>query len=54
MEINCGPLDCASFLTEQPKVILNNNQKQFLERYRQYNWKRATFVSDPYDTKSAM
>ncbi len=29
-------------------------QEQFLERYKKYNWKKATFVSDPYDTKSAM
>jgi hypothetical protein len=29
-------------------------QEQFLERYKDYNWKRATFISDPYDTKSAM
>lgn len=32
---------------------MTHMQKKFLERYRTYNWKRATFISDPYDTNSA-
>jgi hypothetical protein len=29
-------------------------QAEFQERLRGYNWQRATFISDPYDTKSRM
>ena len=29
-------------------------QEKFLERYKTYNRQRAIFISDPYDTKSAM
>ena len=53
-EINSTPQDTASLLVCGPKCMLNNNQLAFLERYKKYNWKRATFIADPYDTKSAM
>lgn len=48
------PEDMASFLTCQPKGEISNNQYEFLERYKNYNWRKATFISDPYDTKVAM
>lgn len=34
--------------------MMNNNQEAFLRRYKDYNWKKAIFISDPYDTKVAM
>lgn len=33
---------------------MNYAQEQFLARYRKYNWRKAIFISDPYDTKAAM
>lgn len=54
VEIASWPSDCAEFLSCEPKFILNTQQEKFLERYRTYNWKKATFIADPYDTKSAM
>lgn len=53
-EINCTPENNAALLSAQPKCELNDNQYKFFSRYRDYNWTRATFISDPYDTKSAM
>lgn len=54
IEIESWPLDCAYFLSAQPRIMLNYAQEQFLERYKKYNWRKAIFISDPYDTKSAM
>lgn len=54
VEISSWPADCADFLTCQPKFQMTTVQEKFLERYKNYNRKKATFVSDPYDTKSAM
>ena len=48
----------AYFMTGQPQIDLvknlNNNQMAFVDRYKNYDWRRATFISDPYDTKSAL
>ena len=54
IEIQSNPEDCARYLTAQPTTVLTYNQEQFLSRYRKYNWKKAIFIADPYDTKSAM
>lgn len=27
---------------------------RFADRYKKYDYKRAIFIADPYDTKSAM
>ena len=54
IEINCSIPDIANFLAWAPKMKLNDNEAQFLERYKGYNWKRATFVSDPYDTTTTI
>ena len=54
LEMKAIPEDMAAFLTCQPKGELTTAQYQFLERYKTYNWRRATFISDPYDTKVAM
>lgn len=54
IKVNCTPENMASFLTCEPKHEITTEQYQFLERYRQYNWRRATFISDPYDTKVAL
>jgi len=44
----------AEFMSCQPKFQLTDSQLEFLERYRLYNWRKAIFISDPYDTHSAM
>lgn len=54
VEYNSTPEDSAYFLKWQPKMILTDYMANFLDRYRTYNYTRAIFISDPYDTKSAM
>lgn len=54
IEMSATPEDMASFLTCNPKWALETHHYNFLERYKNYNWRKATFISDPYDTKSAM
>lgn len=54
LEMKATPEDMASFLTCNPKWTLETNQYNFLERYKTYNWRKATFISDPYDTRVAM
>lgn len=54
IEYRSTPEDSAYFLSAQPKMQLDNNMYWFLERYKNYNWKKAVFIADPYDTKSAM
>ena len=54
ISINCSVTDMAEFMVWNPKFQLNNSQLEFLERYKNYNWKRATFISDPYDTHSKL
>ena len=54
VEVWQPPEYCAEFLTCQPRFAMNYEQDTFLDRYRNYNWRKAIFVSDPYDTKSAM
>ena len=54
IEIYQPPEFCAEFLTCQPKFTMNNNELDFLDRWKNYNWRKAIFVSDPYDTKSAL
>ena len=29
-------------------------QDQFIERYKKYDWRLATFIGDPYDTHSTL
>jgi len=54
IEYNSTPEDSAYFLTCQPKMQIEDIMYRFLERYSKYNWKKAVFIADPYDTKSAM
>ena len=54
MQINCSIPDMANIMAGTPKVALNDYENAFLQRYLTYNWKRATFVSDPYDTNSTI
>lgn len=35
-------------------MLLDDRMVEFQERYKKYNYKKAIFISDPYDTKSAM
>ena len=50
IEINCDIPEMADFLTCTPKFSLKDNELAFLQRYKEYNWRTAVFVSDPYDT----
>lgn len=54
IEYRSTPIDSANFLWATPKMQLNDLMIEFMDRYKEYDYKRATFVSDPYDTKSAM
>jgi len=54
IEINCSVTDIALILSRNPKITLTDAQLDFYQRYIQYNWERATFISDPYDTHSAL
>ena len=58
IEVQTNPLDMANFMVGQPKIDLvkelTNNQMEFKDRYVNYDWRRATFIGDPYDTKSAL
>ena len=54
VEVGQNPTDCAEFLACIPKFRMNNLQSEFLNRYKEYNWRKATFVADPYDTESAL
>lgn len=54
VEYNSTPEDSAYFLWGQPKMLLDNQMNDFFNRYREYDYKRAIFIADPYDTKSAM
>ena len=35
-------------------MMLTDAMSNFLARYKTYNYTRATFIADPYDTKVAM
>ena len=54
IEYNSTPEDSAYFLRGTPKMLVNDHMSEFLGRYLQYHYKRAIFISDPYDTKVAM
>lgn len=54
VEFRSTPIDIACFLACQPKMVLTDPMSEFFNRYKDYDWKRATFISDPYDTLSAM
>ena len=54
IEYNSTPEDSAYFLRGTPKMQVNDNMLEFLTRYVTYNYKKAIFIADPYDTKSAM
>lgn len=52
LTIKCDIPDIANILAWAPKIPLNDIELAFLNRYQDYNWRQATFVSDPYDTHS--
>lgn len=54
VEYHSTPEDSAYLLRGTPKMQLNDIMYQFLERYKNYDYKRAIFIADPYDTMSAM
>lgn len=44
----------ANFAAGVAKFNMNDNESRFLERYKLYNMKMATFISDPYDTDTTI
>ena len=54
IELNCSVTDMAEFMSCQPKFQMTAAQLEFQDRLRGYNWKRATFISDPYDTNATL
>ena len=44
----------AEFMACVPTFKMDDEQLAFQERYKNYNWQKATFITDPYDTYSAM
>ncbi len=52
--MNGSVTDMAEFMAWIPKFKMDDEQLAFQERYKEYNWKRATFVTDPYDTYSTL
>lgn len=52
IQINCSIPDMVNFMAWAPKMQLTNAELDFLSRYRNYNWKMATFIADPYDSNS--
>lgn len=52
MEVNCSVTDIALLLAKKPNMAMNNTVMEFYERYKRY--KKATFVSDPYDTYATL
>lgn len=54
IEFNSTPIDSAYYLWCTPKMQIDDVMMRFMDRYKEYNYKMATFISDPYDTKSAM
>ena len=54
IEFRSTPIDSAHYLRATPKMQMNNIMDEFMNRYKEYDYTRATFISDPYDTMSAM
>lgn len=54
VEFKATPEDSANFLRGTPKNQISDIQVMFMNRFTQYNYKRAVRISDPYDTKTAM
>lgn len=54
VEFNSTPEDSAYYLWCTPKMQLNDVMMSFMDRFKEYNYKKAIWISDPYDTKSAM
>lgn len=53
-EFNCSVDDMVDIARNEPTVRLREAQLQFLERYKTYNYQRAVFISDPFDTNSTV
>jgi len=54
IEMNADIISQANFMAKTVKIDLNHNEYEFMERYREYDTKRATFISDPYDTNTTI
>lgn len=47
-------ISCAEILTCKPTFAMTTLESEFMERWKLYNYKKAVYISDPYDTKSKM
>lgn len=54
LTLNCKIEDLANMMSGAPRMQMNDIELEFYERYKNYNWRQAIFVSDPYDTNSAI
>ena len=54
MQINCSVTDIALFFKGEPNIVMSNKEHDFFDRYKKFNYRRATFISDPYDTHSTL
>lgn len=54
ISMNWSVTDMAEFMACKPSFKMDDAQLDFQARYRNYNWQKATFITDPYDTNSAM
>ena len=52
--MNCSVTDMAEFMGCVPTFRMDDAQLKFQERYQKYNWRKAIFITDPYDTHSAL
>jgi len=54
ISMNGSVTDMAEFMACKPTFKMDDVQLDFQARYKTYNWKKATFITDPYDTHSTM
>lgn len=54
VEVSQPPEYCAEYLSCEPRFEMTNTQQEFLDRWKNYNRRKAVFIDDPYDTKSAL
>ena len=54
LEVQRPPEHCAELLACKPTFMMTDAESKFLERWKNYNYRKAMYISDPYDTKSAM
>lgn len=54
IQLNCSITENANYMAWIPKMEVNNVEYEFLQRYKTYDHKKATFVWDPYDSNTTI